>query len=217
MGNQARDGQSTVVVGGQTSVPFARRGVADDQHQGACRRVSFGHSLRQAVVGKSFSVSTHKITAVGTEIKIVLGEFVRKSFFHLPYSNLIYLGGDNDRLGVDCGVEASDALPSSQDPDFSCLVHFDSWLHPIVGPAVGVTSDVVTAESVEDKGVAWKLAVERLFHLPLGDVIIESGGDDSLRVDGSGDAGIAFAPTSGPDLSLFVIGRHFGPPVSLLI
>ncbi len=89
----------------------------------------------------------------------------------------------------------------------------ESILHSIVGKSVGITTDVVTTEPVENKRVPREFPAERPFHLMLGDALGASGGDDRVEIDSSGDAGGGPSPADGPDFTLFVIGLcHFGPP-----
>ncbi len=219
-GNLTGASLSTMAASGRTFVPSAHRGVEGDRSQGADRRGSFVRSWLQSIVSKSFSVSTHKIGAVATKVKVVQGEFIRKGSLHLVCSNLIYLGDDNDTLSVDCGVEAGDAPLSSQDPDFSrFIIRLGHSLYSIPRPAGGVgTACVLPAIPVEGKCVLGEFAVKRLAHLALSDLIVVSTGDDNQRIDDDVNASDALLFAGGPDVSCLIIGLgHLGPPVSLLI
>ncbi len=208
---------STTAASGQTCVPSARHDEVDGQHRGACRRGSFGHSRLQSIVGESEGVSTEEV-GIRTKNKRVLGKFAVECLFHLGLRDVFSLGCSYNNMSANNRIDTGYTSLFTAGPDFVTHLGPPDSLHSIVGESVGITADVVAAESVEEKDESGEFALERLFHLALSDVLTVRGGDDATGIDGGVDAGVTAASPGGPDFALFIIGLcHFGPPVCLLI
>lgn len=98
-------------------------------------------------------------------------------------------------------------------------VSFCQSLHPVAGPAVGVSAEsVLPAPAIEAEYVLGELASECPAHLALSNVVGIGESNDAVRVDGDAHRGDALVSASGFDFSGLMIGLcHFGPPCAISI
>ena len=115
---------STTVASGRFFVPSAHRGGMDDQRRDACRRVSFGHSLSQSVVGPAGSKVVDVIIAERViDIKCVPGEFTLERLFCLAFCDVLTIGDGDDAVVVNDSSNAGVTLSPTSGPDFSFFVN----------------------------------------------------------------------------------------------